>query len=296
MVPLFPKYVIVSPVRDEERFIERTIHSVADQRIRPTEWIIVDDGSTDQTASIIDRHASEHSWIRVVHRNNRGHRQSGGGVVEAFNDGYNAISCREWDFLVKLDGDLAFNELYFERCFERFRTEERLGIGGGTIYHLLGGQERVEKGPQFHVRGATKIYRRQCWDELGGLWIAPGWDTVDELKAQMLGWKTETFTDIRVLHQRLTGTAESRWNDLIKNGLARYVAGYHPVFLLASCLLRLTYRPYLIHSLGLLFGYCKGYVKRVPQVNDPELIRFVRKQQMNRLIGRRTIWGQNRLG
>jgi biofilm PGA synthesis N-glycosyltransferase PgaC len=284
------KYVIVSPVRDEEKFIERTIRSVLGQAIRPAEWIIVDDGSTDQTAGIVDRYASEHPWIHVVHRSNRGHRQSGGGVVEAFNDGYETIRCRDWDFLVKLDGDLEFDEMYFQNCFERFEREERLGIGGGTICHLENGELRPEECPRFHVRGATKIYRRKCWEEIGGLWQAPGWDTIDELKALMLGWKTETFDDIKVLHQRQTGTAESRWNDLVKNGTARYVAGYHPLFLLASCVLRLTYKPYVIHSAGLLWGYARGYLRDVPQVNDPALIRFVRREQLKRLMGRQTVW------
>jgi len=290
------KYVIVSPVRDEERFIELTIRSVIEQAVRPIEWIIVDDGSTDKTAHIVDRYAAEHSWIRVVHRQNRGHRQSGAGVVEAFNEGYNSIRRQDWNFLVKLDGDLAFDKTYFQRCFDRFQREERLGIGGGTLYHVERRRELMEKGPRFHVRGATKIYCRKCWEEIGGLWKAPGWDAIDELKAQMLGWKTETFSDIKVLHQRPTGTAESRWSDSVKGGIARYVAGYHPVFFLASCLLRVTDKPYVIHSAGLLVGYCQGYVKRIPQVNDPELIRFVRTQQMNRLVGKQTIWGNNRLG
>jgi poly-beta-1,6-N-acetyl-D-glucosamine synthase len=284
------KYVIVSPVRDEEKFIEQTIRSVLGQSIRPANWIIVNDGSTDQTASIIDRYASEYPWIQVVHRPNRGHRQSGGGVVEAFNDGYKAIRCQDWDFVVKLDGDLVFDELYFQHCFEHFQREERLGIGGGKIYYVENGQERFEECPRFHVRGATKIYRRKCWEEIGGFWQAPGWDTIDELKAQMLEWKTESFDDVKIFHQRMTGTAENLWNDLVKNGMARYVAGYHPLFLLASCILRLTYKPYVVHSAGLLWGYTRSYIRHVPQVNDPALIRFVRREQLKRLMGRQTVW------
>jgi poly-beta-1,6-N-acetyl-D-glucosamine synthase len=290
MEPALTKYVIVSPVRDEEKFIEGTIQSVLRQTYRPAEWIIVDDGSTDQTPSIIEGYAKAHLWIRIVRRSNRGHRKSGGGVVEAFNDGYKSIACQDWQFLVKLDGDLVFDELYFQRCFEHFQRDERLGIGGGTIYHVLDGRDVVEENPRFHVRGATKVYRRKCWEEIGGLWQAPGWDTIDELRAQMLEWKTETFEEIRLLHQRLTGTAESRWSGLVKNGVARYVAGYHPLFLLASCIRRLTYKPYLVHSAGLLWGYAQGYIRHVPQVNDPALIRFVRREQLKRLMGRQTIW------
>jgi poly-beta-1,6-N-acetyl-D-glucosamine synthase len=284
------KYVIVTPVRDEERFMEQAIRSVVNQTVRPAEWIIVNDGSTDGTGAIIDQYSREYPWIHVVHRANRGFRKSGGGVVEAFNDGYASLQSRNWDFIVKLDGDLVLDEAYFQHCFEHFQREERLGVGGGTIYYVMEGQEVLEECPRFHVRGATKIYRRQCWEEIGGLWQAPGWDTVDELKAQMLGWKTETFADTKLLHQRMTGTAESVWGDQVKGGLARYVAGYHPLFLLASCASRLIRKPYVTGSLGLLCGYLKGYIKHVPQINDPALIQFVRREQVKRLLGKQTVW------
>jgi poly-beta-1,6-N-acetyl-D-glucosamine synthase len=283
-------YVIVTPVRDEEKHIEGTIQSVLQQTIRPAEWMIVDDGSTDRTASIMERYAREHPWIRPVSRANRGFRKSGGGVVEAFYDGYNRLECKNWAFLAKLDGDLIIEPDYFQRCFDHFLREDRLGIGGGTIYHILDGKEQIEACPRFHVRGATKIYRRQCWEAIGGFWQAPGWDTIDEVKAQMLGWTTETFSDVRLLHQRLTGTAESQWADSIKSGLARYVAGYHPLFILASCISRLARKPYVVGSAGLLWGFLKGYINRVPQVDDPALIQFVRSEQLKRLMGKQTVW------
>ena len=100
------RYVIITPIRDEEKFIEATIASVQGQTVQPAEWVIVDDGSTDRTGEIIDRYAAQLPWIRVVHRVNRGFRKSGGGVMEAFYDGYNALHCSDWDFIVKLDGDL----------------------------------------------------------------------------------------------------------------------------------------------------------------------------------------------
>ncbi|MGB7073225.1 MAG: glycosyltransferase family A protein, partial [Candidatus Sulfotelmatobacter sp.] len=158
------QYVIVTPIRDEERFIEATIASVQGQTLRPAQWVIVDDGSTDGTAEIIDRYAAQVPWIRVVHRVNRGFRKAGGGVMEAFYDGYNALDCDNWDFIVKLDGDLSLSKDYFERCFEHFERDPKLGIGGGDIYHELGGVQKLEANPKFHVRGATKIYRRACWE------------------------------------------------------------------------------------------------------------------------------------
>jgi len=234
------RYVIITPVRDEEEHVATIIESVSRQSIHPAEWVIVDDGSTDRTGDIIDRNAAQFPWIRVIHRSNRGFRKSGGGVVEAFYDGYNALQCNDWDFIVKLDGDLTFSPDYFQKCFERFSAQPRLGIGGGSIYHDVDGELKLEENPRFHVRGATKIYRRACWYAIDGLWTDAGWDTVDEAKANMLGWKTCAFDELQVLHHRPTGAADGRMRDRVKHGVACYVSGYHPLFVAASCLYRLV--------------------------------------------------------
>jgi biofilm PGA synthesis N-glycosyltransferase PgaC len=284
------QYVIISPIRDEEKYIDGTVRSMLEQTVRPREWIIVNDGSSDRTPEIVDAYAREYTWIRVVHRANRGFRKSGGGVVEAFNDGFKALEVHDWDFIVKLDGDLTFTPDYFEKCFAEFQRDAQLGIGGGTIYHLFDGERNIEHVPNFHVRGATKIYKRECWEAIGGLWVAPGWDTIDEVKANMLGWTTRSFAEIPLHQQRPTGTAESLWKDLVKCGRARYVSGYHPLFIATSCALRLFQKPYLLGSAGLLYGYVSGYVKNLPQVDDPTLIKYLRGQQVRRLFGRETIW------
>jgi glycosyltransferase involved in cell wall biosynthesis len=260
------------------------------QTIRPVEWIIVNDGSTDSTAAIIDEYAAQHSWIRPVHRLNRGFRKAGGGVVEAFNEGYRILAPDDWQFIVKMDGDLTFEPDYFEKCFAHFQRDSRLGIGGGVICYIENDAKRFEFSPEFHVRGATKIYRRDCWEAIGGFWPAPGWDTMDEVKANMLGWGTRSFPDLHLLHHRYTGTADGIWAGMVKNGRANYVCGYHPLFMLAKCFLRLPKRPYVIGSVGLLYGFLSGYLKQIPQVDDVKTIGFLRRQQLGRLWGRETIW------
>jgi poly-beta-1,6-N-acetyl-D-glucosamine synthase len=283
------RYAIITPIRNEEAHIEATIASVRRQTIQPVEWVIVDDGSTDRTAEIIDRCAVELPWVRVVHRPDRGFRKSGGGVVEAFYDGYNHLACGDWEFLVKLDGDLSFAEDYFERCFEHFRSEPKLGIGGGDIYHNVNGELRIEKNPKFHVRGATKIYRRGCWQAIGGLWPGPGWDTIDEVKANMLGWKTLGFEEIQLVHHRYTGSADGLFRDCMKHGLVWYICGYHPLFAFASCLYRLGRKPYVAGSVGMCCGFLKGYFTRTPRI-DREFIAYLRSQQLKRLCGLETVW------
>jgi poly-beta-1,6-N-acetyl-D-glucosamine synthase len=284
------RYVIVTPVRDEERHIERTIESVLSQRVLPAEWLIVDDGSTDGTGGIIDRYADQVPWVRAVHRVNRGFRKAGGGVVEAFYDGYNSLRTQDWDFIVKLDGDLTFSPDYFERCFAHFQTEPRLGIGGGEIYYELNGQLKIEANPSFHVRGATKIYRKACWQAVGGLWMAAGWDTIDEVKANMLGWRTHSFPEARLVHHRMTGSAEGLLRDRVKLGMACYVSGYHPLFLVAKCASRVTQKPCFVGSAAILYGFLRGHFTRTPRVGDTRLIRYLRNQQLRRLCGLETIW------
>ena len=283
------KYCILTPTRDEEEFIANTIDCVARQTIRPAEWIIVNDGSKDRTGKIIDEYAEKYSWIRALHRPDRGFRTTGGGV-EAFLDGLKLLTCQDWDFVVNLDGDVTFQDDYFEKCFQRFADNTQLGIGGGTIYNKIGNELVLEKCPTFHVRGATKIYRRACWETLGGLVRGLGWDTVDELTANMHGWKTETFDELHLIHHRVTGSSWGTWQGAVKDGKADYLVGYHPLFFAGKCVRRIFKPPYVVQSLGLSYGFLRCYIEKTSRVVNPEVVHFVRQQQLGRLFGGETIW------
>lgn len=285
-----PTYVVVTPVRDEQQYLPLTIASMAAQTITPQEWVIVDDGSKDSTGAIADAAAQKYPWIRVVHRKDRGFRKWGAGIIEAFYDGFHALSCTDWDFMCKLDGDLSFGADYFENAFRKFEQDPKIGIGGGVLYHDENGRRVLEDHPKFHVRGGVKIFRRALWDVLGGLWVGPGSDTVDEVKANMLGWKSRSFFDLHLTHHRFTGATYGRWGGVVKDGRIDYVVGYHPLFVLAKCVRRLKSRPYVVASCAMLYGYLSGYFKKLDRVNDPNFVRYLRTQQMNRLLGRETIW------
>jgi glycosyltransferase involved in cell wall biosynthesis len=287
------RYVIITPVRNEEAHLGKTVDSVVSQTIRPAEWIIVDDGSSDRTGKIADAAAARHGWIRVVHRADRGFRKAGGGVMEAFHDGLRQLRTGDWDFLAKLDGDLTFAADYFEKCFGRFDANPKLGIGGGLVCNEVAGQQVLDSkdDPKFHVRGATKIYRRACWNAIGGLIQTTGWDTMDELKANMLGWKTCTFPELPLVHHRKSGEADGCWRNWFKNGRANYIVGYHPLFMLGKCVKRAFRRPYGVASLALGCGFVTGYFSRAPlRVADRELIRYLRGEQLRALLGRKCLW------
>lgn len=284
------KYVIVTPVRDEEAYLPLTIESVVRQTIRPAEWVIVNDGSKDRTKTIIDEAAVQYPWIKGVHCKDRGYRKWGAGIIEAFYAGFNVLQHRDWEYMAKLDGDLSFEPSYFEGAFKKFNADARLGIGGGVLYHFDKGERVLEQHPLFHVRGGSKIYRRSCWDKLGGLWVGPGSDTLDEVKANMLGWTSLSFSDLQINHHRWTGAAYGRWGGIVKNGKTDYVSGYHPLFLFAKSVARLPKRPYIFGSLALLYGYLAAYFEGIPRVNDPALIQYLRRQQLAKLTGKETIW------
>jgi len=287
-----PSYIVITPARNEAATLGLTVASMAGQSVRPHRWVIVNDGSTDSTAEIIDTAAADFPWIRAVHRNDRGFRQQGGGVVETFLDGLHAVEGEPWQYLVKFDADLSFDPDYFQRCLQKFDQDPTLGIGGGMIVCEKDGKYICESpgDPSFHVRGATKIYTRRCWDAIGGLVQAPGWDTIDELKANMLGFTTRTFPDVPLRHHRETGSADGVWKDAVKNGHGCYVTGYHPLFMAAKCIRRLAHRPLLVRGVGQAWGFCRAYFKDVKQLTDPSLRAYIQKQQLNKLLLKPSLW------
>jgi glycosyltransferase involved in cell wall biosynthesis len=289
MPPLDPKYCIVTSVRDEEEFISKTVESVAAQTILPAQWIIVNDGSSDKTGEILDRYAAQYPWLTALHRENRGFRSTGGGI-DGFVYGVDHLQVQDWEFLVNLDGDLSFAPDYFEKCFAHFHQEPSLGIAGGTIYNKIGDSLQLEKVADFHVRGATKIYRRACWDMLGGMHRGLGWDTVDEVTANMRGWTTRSFPELQLIHYRVTGTAGGMWWGFVKDGHADYIVGYHPLFFAAKCFKRLFRPPLVVGSVGLAYGFVRGYIQSMPRVESREFVLYVRSQQVKRLLGQPTIW------
>jgi poly-beta-1,6-N-acetyl-D-glucosamine synthase len=199
-------YVIVSPVKDEERHVELTLRSVCAQTVVPTRWVIVNDGSTDGTAEIVATYARQYPFIKVVDHPKGGSRQPGGRVIKAFNYGRDAIDV-PYDFIVKLDCDLSFEPDYFERLLANFRADDRLGIASGTYAELNAfGRWQPVRMPAYHAFGASKVLRRACFDEIDGFVEAKGWDTVDEIRAWSKGWRTGHFIDLPTRHHKPEGS------------------------------------------------------------------------------------------
>lgn len=251
-------YVIITPAKDEEKYVEGTIRSVIQQTIRPAEWVIVDDGSKDSTPQIIQRYLSTQSFIRLVRNPDAGIRQPGSAVIRAFNHGYKSIGACDYDFIVKLDCDLSFEKDYFENLLGRFMDEPRLGIASG-IYLEMGedGTWKEVVMPSYHAAGACKVVRRMCFDEIGGFIVAAGWDTVDEIRAMTLGWKTGHFIDLKMKHHKSEGSGIGTIRTSLMHGKIFYLTGGSKLFFLLKVLHRMGSKPYVIGAMALVWGYMK---------------------------------------
>lgn len=254
-------YLVISPVKDEERYVEHTLRSMVNQIHRPTRWIIVDDGSTDRTPELIERHSREHPFIHVV-RNPPGQpRQPGSAVVRAFQRGWEEAARLgvKHDAVVKLDCDLSFDPDYFKTLLERFDADPRLGIASGVYFESPAGGEWDEVGmPSYHAAGAAKVVRADCWKEIGGFVAARGWDTVDEIRAMTRGWRTTHFRDLRMKHWKREGTGIGPIRTSAMHGEIYFLTGGGWFFFLLKVMHRAKGSPFGIGALAMVWGYLRA--------------------------------------
>lgn len=284
-------YSIVSTVRNEVGTIGTTLDSVVKQSITPTRWVIINDGSTDGTQEILSEYENRYDWIEIINFDDKGFMDYE-SAHKKLQWGLKRILSYRNDFIVKLDADISFNEEYFDKIFSRFDEDPKLGIAGGFFYVSEGGQMRLEDSPAYHVRGGSKIYRIKCWEAIGGFVNKLGYDMIDEIQANMKGWKTRSFPDIKVIHHRKTGGTKGPvgWN--IYAGKLNYLVWYHPLYMVVKSIkIAATQKPYLFTGFGLLYGFVRCYFKRMPRsIYDPEFKKYIRRQQLNRITFRNTIW------
>src|ERR1700733_11946816 len=278
-------YVLVTPARNEEALIEKTIQSVISQTVLPAKWAIVNDGSTDSTASIVNRYAANHPWIELV--NLPTHRdRSFAGKVHAFNAGFERVKGLEYEVIGNLDSDVSFEPDYCEFLLTQFQQDLTLGVAG-TIFREEGyssGTDSFEG--QNHVAGGCQLFRRQCFQEIGGYVPnkAGGIDWIAVTTARMMGWRTRSFREKSFFHYRSLGTAErSQLASTFSYGEKDYYLGGHPVWEAFRVAYRATKKPYLVGGIALYFGYLSAFVRRMKRPVSDELMRFHRKEQMSKL-------------
>jgi hypothetical protein len=252
------KYIVISPVKDEEKHVRLTLDSMVSQSVKPVRWIIVDDGSRDRTGEILESYQREHSFISVVKRPPGQARQPGSAVVHAFNRGYEAAKGLDYDLIVKLDCDLSFESDYFQQLLAKFEADPQLGIASGVYAESSDGTTWQEVAmPSYHACGASKVVRRTCFEQIGGFIPARGWDTVDEIRAMAGGWHTAHFSELKMRHWKPEGTGIGSLRTNFMHGEIYYRTGGSRSFFLLKVLHRMTRRPFVIGGLALLWGYVR---------------------------------------
>lgn len=280
-----PPYVLITPALNEEAFIEKTIESVIHQTVLPTRWVIVNDGSSDKTPDIVCRYLSRHPWIEMVQMPPRRHR-SFAAKVEAFNAGYERVKGLPYEIIGNLDADISFGKDHFEFLTKQFAEDHTLGVAGTVFTEEGYSSERDSFEGHKHVSGQCQLFRRQCWEEIGGYipHRAGGIDWIAVTTARMMGWKTESFREKSFFHHRHLGTAErSALSSLFSYGEKDYYLGGHPVWELFRVAYRVAKYPYIIGGLAVGLGYCWALLRRTPRPVSRELMDFHRKEQMVKL-------------
>jgi biofilm PGA synthesis N-glycosyltransferase PgaC len=279
-------YVLISPCRDEAKYMRQTMDSVIAQSIRPAKWIIVDDGSTDQTPQILADYRVNHDWIEVVTRNDRGYRLVGPGVIEAFYAGYETINPDDYDYLCKLDLDLRLPPRYFETLMERMRTNPRIATCSGKAYIEENGRLVEEWHGDETSLGQTKFYRIPCFKTIDGFVREIMWDGIDCHRCRMNGWIACSWDDpdLRFLHLRPQGTSQqSVYNGRMRHGHGQYFMGTGLLFIVASAIYRMNQKPYVFGGLAILWGWLKAALQGTPRYQDVEFTYFLRRYQWRAL-------------
>ena len=265
------RLLIVSPVKDEGKYLERTVRSMVAQKRRPDLWIIVDDGSSDNTAAIADRAAIDYPWIRVLHRPAGIVRRVGPGVVEAFYAGLESVNWRDYEFVCKLDGDLEFASTYFAELLERFDADPRLGTISGKTHIPIGDQFVLERTGDDFSHGVAKLYRRTCFEQIGGFVRAVMWDGIDCHRCRMLGWKAESRGDpsLAIRHLRQMGSSfRSIYHGRWRWGRGQYFMGTSLSYMTGIACYRMFERPWILGGVCLMAGYIDATIRRLPQYDD----------------------------
>jgi poly-beta-1,6-N-acetyl-D-glucosamine synthase len=283
---LLPSYVLVTPAHNEAAFIEKTIESVIRQTVLPLKWVIVDDGSTDTTASIVERCLPDHPWIELIQRPKRADRTFAGKAYSV-KEGCERIAGLPYEIVGNLDADISFDPDHFEFLLRRFAENPSLGVAG-TVFREEGGysSENDSFEGRTHVAGQCQLFRRECWEQIGGYvpHRAGGVDWIAVITARMLGWKTQSFREKSFFHHRHLGTAErSVLSSSFSYGEKDYYLGGHPVWELCRVAYRLIKPPYLLSGLTLAAGYSWAFLRSAPRPVSHQLIEFHRKEQMAKL-------------
>ena len=279
------KYILITAAKNEELFIEQTIKSVLMQTIKPEKWIIVSDGSSDQTNHIVEQYAQKNKFIDLIALPTNKERNFSSKVT-ALNKALKKLEGTNFDFIGNLDADITLDRGYYEDIFRTFQSNPKLGVAGGIILDCISDNVYAQNISLNTVAGAIQVFRKQCFEQIGNYlpFKYGGEDAYMEISARMMGWHVQTLTELKVLHHRPTGTGMGSLSKAnFRNGKMFFTLGYSPAFLFVRCLYRVFDRPVFIGSILNIFGYLYAFIKKEKCPAGNAFINFVRSEQRERL-------------
>lgn len=279
-------YVLITPAKNEDAFIEKTIQSVISQTVLPLKWIIVSDGSTDRTDAIVESYLKKNLFMVLLKKKGDVLRNFG-SQVRAFNAGYEKMQGLRYDYIGNLDADVSFQPDYYEIMLKRFIESPRLGIGGGYIFEEQNGEFASRHSNRtYSVAHAIQLLRRSCFEDIGG--YVPlkygGSDSYAEIVARMKEWKVQAFTDLPVYHHKPTLTAEGKLKGAFRQGRMDYSIGGSPFFEILKCLSRVNVKPHGLYSSYRFIGFIWGYFELEERSVTKEFMKHLRQEQSRKIV------------
>lgn len=291
------KYVVITPAHNEEKFIEKAIFSIIDQKLRPIKWLIVNDGSTDRTKEVVEKYLYENDFIELLNLD-RGKDRSFGNKARAFNLGVQHLKGVDYEFIGNLDADIFLGREYYANILQLFAEDQKLGLCGGIIYTTVGNAFVTADQTLDSVAGAVQLFRRECFIDIGGGYIPlpyGGIDAAAEIMAKMKGWTVRKYPKNKAYEQRQTGTATS--SPLVacyRLGRRFHSLGYGLILFSLRCIYRIGDPPVVLGSLATLLGFFGSVIKRRPVLLPDEVVKYWRREQRIRLCRALFPWMTNK--
>lgn len=272
------RYIVVTPCKDEGENLPDLIESMVAQTVRPVVWVIVDDGSTDDTPDIVESAMKTQDWIQSI-RLDSTVRDLGLHLAGVMKKGFDhTISyCKENDleyrYLGNLDGDLTLPSTFYENLMVEFEKDPELGIASGGTKHIIGDRIKYAKPSINEPSGGHMLIRRECFDGIGGIPLSYAVDSVIKAKVRLRGWKTRRFEENIATEIRDVNAAEGYWKGFVYNGKSSYYLNINPIHVMARVVMYSFRKPYYL-GIAYLVGYLGSLVRGKERINDPEIGRY----------------------
>lgn len=268
-------YLLVTPAKNEEKNLPKIVQTIAEQTLKPLIWVIIDDGSIDNTYNIIKEAQEKYNWVKGI-RLNKHPRDLGKHYAYVCNVGFDfAIKyCKArnipYDYIGNIDADMILKPEFFEELIRKAERNSKLGIFSPAVYSYNGSDLFFELNREDLPMGSPRLWRRECFEETGGYPLSYSADSVSNVIAKLKGWELKLFSELKAIQTRKTSSAEGLWKGYKINGIAAYFRNYHPLFVLTKGLKYLFERPYYT-SIAYMYGYFSSVLRRMDKIDKEEV-------------------------